>query len=118
MKDTYLSLAFVHGGTTQHSSLYTAMKVTTWGFGAKKKDLPVGSALHYVTQTLFRLSHKISIISISINMIRSVIRDLIRDPIRFDPGFVDADQNGCTVLFTRHQSNFVELFQYSDWLSR
>ena len=42
MKDTYLSLAFVHGGTTQHSSLYTAMKVTTWGFGAKKKRLPSG----------------------------------------------------------------------------
>ena len=28
-------------------------------------------------------------------------------------------QNGCTVLFTRHQStNFVELFRLSDWLSR
>ena len=37
MKDTYLSLAFVHGSTTQHSSLYTAVKVTTWGFGEKKK---------------------------------------------------------------------------------
>ena len=36
MKDTYLSVAFVHGSTTQHSSLYTAVKVTTWGFGAKK----------------------------------------------------------------------------------
>ena len=36
MKDTYLSLAFVHGSTTQHSSLYTAMKVTPWGFGEKK----------------------------------------------------------------------------------
>ena len=37
MKDTYLSPAFVHGSTTQHSSLNTAVKVTTWGFGAKKK---------------------------------------------------------------------------------
>ena len=57
MKDTYLSLAFVHGSTTQHSSLYTAVKVTTWGFGEKKKkkNLPVGSALHYVTQALFWL---------------------------------------------------------------
>ena len=57
MKDTYLSLAFVHGSTTQHSSLYTAVKVTTWGFGKKKKkkNLPVGSALHYVTQALFWL---------------------------------------------------------------
>ena len=36
MKDTYLSPAFVHGSTTQHSSLNTAVKVTTWGFGAKK----------------------------------------------------------------------------------
>ena len=57
MKDTYLSLAFVHGSTTQHSSLYTAVKVTTWGFGEKKKkkNLPVGSALPYVTQALFWL---------------------------------------------------------------
>ena len=54
MKDTYLSLAFVHGSTTQHSSLYTAVKV--WGFGTKKKkNLPLGSALHYVTQALFWL---------------------------------------------------------------
>ena len=29
MKDTYLSSAFVHGSTTQHSSLNTAVKVTT-----------------------------------------------------------------------------------------
>ena len=55
MKDTYLSPAFVHGSTTQHSSLYTAVKVTTWGFGTKKKNLPLGSALHYVTQALFWL---------------------------------------------------------------
>ena len=40
MKDTYLSVAFVHGSTTQHSSLYTAVKVTTWGFGTKKKKKP------------------------------------------------------------------------------
>lgn len=52
MKDTDLSLAFVHGSTTQHSSLNRAVKVTTWGF-ATKKNLPVRSALHYVTQTLF-----------------------------------------------------------------
>ena len=42
MKDTYLSLAFVHGSTTQHSSLYTAVKVTTWGFGKKRKKPPSG----------------------------------------------------------------------------
>ena len=36
MKDTYLSLAFVHGSTTQHSSLNRAVKVTTWGFATKK----------------------------------------------------------------------------------
>ena len=52
MKDTYLSPAFVHGSTTQHSSLNTAVKVTTWGFGAKK-NLPVRYVLHYATQTLF-----------------------------------------------------------------
>ena len=52
MKDTYLSPTFVHGSTTQHSSLYTAVKVTTWGFGAKK-NLQVWSVLHYAIQTLF-----------------------------------------------------------------
>lgn len=36
MKATYLSPAFVHGSTTQHSSLYTAVKVTTWVLGQKK----------------------------------------------------------------------------------
>ena len=41
MKDTDLSLAFVHGSTTQHSSLNTAVK----GFATKKN--------YYVTQTLF-----------------------------------------------------------------
>ena len=35
--DTYLSLAFVHGGTTQHSSTQPWKTVTTWGFWAKKK---------------------------------------------------------------------------------
>ena len=52
MKATYLSPAFVHGSTTQHSSLYIAVKVTTWGFGAKK-NLQVWSVLHYAIQTLF-----------------------------------------------------------------
>ena len=42
----------------------TAVKVTTWGFGAKK--IPVGPALHYVTQTLlwryFRFSFLFSVL--------------------------------------------------------
>ena len=52
--DTYLSLAFVHGGTTQHSSTQPWKTATTWGFWAKK-TLQVGPALHYVTETLFWL---------------------------------------------------------------
>ena len=36
--DTYLSLAFVHGGTTQHSSTQPWKTVTTWGFWAKKNS--------------------------------------------------------------------------------
>ena len=60
MKDTYLSLAFVHGSTTQHSSLYTAVKVTTWGFGTKKKTSQWG--LHSITsrRLYFGFARKIS----------------------------------------------------------
>ena len=36
--DTYLSLAFVHGGTTQHSSTQPWKTATTWGFWAKKNS--------------------------------------------------------------------------------
>ena len=87
MKDTYLSLAFVHGSTTQHSSRYTAVKVTTWGFGTKKKkNLPLGSALHYVTQALFWLCTQNFECQLTwsdlCSVIRSVICHPIRDPIR------------------------------------
>ena len=61
MKDTYLSPAFVHGSTTQHSSLNTAVKVTTWGFGTKKKTSQWGlrsimsRRLYFACRTKFRL---------------------------------------------------------------
>ena len=86
----------------------TAVKVTTWGFGAKK--IPVGPALHYVTQTLlwryFRFSFLFSVLLFykrfddllfffSIldpipypnreaigDPVRNQVRDPIRDPVR------------------------------------
>ena len=75
MTDTYRSLAFVHGGTTQHYSLYTAVKVTTWGFRGKKNL--VGSPLHCVSRLYCACHAKFRI---SINMIRSMIRNPIRGP--------------------------------------
>ena len=45
-----LSLAFVPWWRYT-TLLDTAVKVTTWGFWVQKKKFPVGSALHYVTQT-------------------------------------------------------------------
>ena len=119
MKDTYLSLAFVHGSTTQHSSLYTAVKVTTWGFGKKKKkNLPVGSALHYVTQALFWFLH--AKFRVSINMIRSMLCDPIRDPIRdlFQVFSTLSNMSAQSYSQGINQKNFVGPFRYSDWLSR
>ena len=93
----------------------TAVKVTTWGFGAKK--IPVGPALHYVTQTLlwryFRFSFLFSkrfdvlfsrlfffrfliqsviqshIQTVKRSVIRSVTRSVIRSVIRSGPDFID-----------------------------
>ena len=46
----YVPLAYLLLWQHYTTILDTAVKVTTWGFGAKK--IPVGPALHYVTQTL------------------------------------------------------------------
>ena len=90
MKDTYLSPAFVHGSTTQHSSLNTAVKVTTWGFGAKKKPPSAVWTPLYHTDLILALHAKFWV---SINLIQSVLCDPIRnlwsDPWS-DPGFFDA----------------------------
>ena len=94
MKDTYLSVAFVHGSTTQHSSLYTAVKVTTWGLGTKKK--PPSGVCTPLSHAGFILALHAKF-RVSINMIRSVlcdpIRDLSSDPWSDSwsvPGFFDA----------------------------
>ena len=76
MKATYLSPAFVHGSTTQHSSLYTAVKVTTWGFGAKKKPPSVVCAPLCNSDFILALHAKFRV---SINLIQSVLCDPIRD---------------------------------------
>ena len=47
------------------------------GFLAKKKKLPGGLTLYFVTQTLFWLVARL----ILFYMIRSMIRDPVRDPI-------------------------------------
>ena len=113
MKDTYLSLAFVHGSTTQHSSLYTAVKVTTWGFGTKKKNLPLGSALHYVTQALFWLCTQNFECQLTwsdlCSVIRSVICHPIRDPIR------DLFQVFSTLSMGRHGKNIshIKIFRHT-----
>ena len=60
MEDTYLSPTFVHGSTTQHSSLYTAVKVTTWGFGAKKKTSQCGLCSIMPRRLHFGVARKIS----------------------------------------------------------
>ena len=78
MKDTYLSVAFVHGSTTQHSSLYTAVKVTTWGFGTKKKKKPPIGVCTPLCHADFILALHTKF-RVSINMIRSVLCDPIRD---------------------------------------
>ena len=46
----YVPLAYLLLWRRYTTILDTAVKGTTWGFGAKK--IPVGPALHYVTQTL------------------------------------------------------------------
>ena len=46
----------IHTSGLHHTTLLdTAVKVTTWGFGAKKKRLLEGLTLYFVTQTLFWL---------------------------------------------------------------
>ena len=60
MKDTDLSLAFVHGSTTQHSSLNTAVKVTTWGFATKKKTSQCGLRSIMPRRLYFGVARKIS----------------------------------------------------------
>ena len=77
MKDTYLSLAFVHGSTAQPSSLYTAVKVATWAgvLGQKKPPSAVCAPLCHAGFIL-ALHAKFRV---SINMIRSVLCDPIRD---------------------------------------
>ena len=114
MKDTYLSPAFVHGSTTQHSSLNTAVKVTTWGFGAKK-NLPVRSVLHYATQTLFWLCTQNFECQLTWSNLCSVIYDPIRDPIQIFStlGNMSAQSHSQGI----NQQNFVGPFRYSDWLS-
>ena len=119
MKDTYLSPTFVHGSTTQHSSLYTAVKVTTWGFGTKKKNLPLGSALHYVTQALFWLCTQNFECQLTWSDLCSVIRSVIYDPIR-DPIQVFSTLSNMSAQSHSqgiNQQNFVGPFRYSDWLS-
>ena len=118
MKDTYLSLAFVHGSTTQHSSLNTAVKVTTWGFGAKK-NLPVRSVLHYATQTLFWRCTQNFECQLTWSDLCSVIRFVIYDPIR-DPIQVFSTLSNMSAQSHSqgiNQQNFVGPFRYSDWLS-
>ena len=119
MKDTYLSPAFVHGSTTQHSSLYTAVKVTTWGFGAKKKNLPVRSVLHYATQTSFWRCTQNFECQLTWSNLCSVIRSVIYDPIR-DPIQVFSTLSNMSAQSHSqgiNQQNFVGPFRYSDWLS-
>ena len=96
MKDTYLSPAFVHGSTTQHSSLNTAVKVTTWGFGAKKKPPSAVCAPLCHADFILALHAKFRV---SINLIRSVLCDPIRDPIQV----FSTLSNMSAVSFTRHQ---------------
>ena len=116
MKDTYLSLAFVHGSTTQHSSLYTAMKVTPWGFGEKKPPSGVCTPLCHAGFIL-ALHAKFRV---SINMIRSVLYDPIRDPIRdlFQVFSTFSNMSAQSYSQGINQKNFVGPFRYSHWLSR
>ena len=79
MKDTDLSLAFFHGSTTQHSSLNTAVKVTTWGFATKKKPPSAVCAPLCHADFILALHAKFRV---SINLIRFVLCDPIRDPIQ------------------------------------
>ena len=87
--DTYLSLAFVHGGTTQHSSTQPWKTVTTWGFWAKKKKLSKWGLRSIMSRKLyFGLSHKISNFMWHDPIhepIHDLIRDLVRNPIQSDP---------------------------------
>ena len=117
MKDTYLSLAFVHGSTTQHSSLYTAVKVTTWGFGTKRK--PPSAVCTPLRHAGFILALHAKFRG-SINMIRSVLCDPIRDPIRDLFQVFSTLSNMSAQSYSRgiNQKNFVGPSRYSDWLSR
>lgn len=54
LKKWYLPLSFLCSWLHYKTLHDAAMKVTTWGFGAKK--VPNGLAHHYVTQTLFILA--------------------------------------------------------------
>ena len=120
MKDTYLSLAFVHGSTTQHSSLYTAVKVTTWGFGEKKKKKkPPSGVCTPLCHAGFILALHAKF-RVSINMIRSVLCDLIRDPIRdlLQVFWTLSNMSAQSYSQGINQKNLVGPFRYSDWLSR
>ena len=90
--DTYLSLAFVHGGTTQHSSTQPWKTVTTWGFWAKKNS-PSGACAPLCHGNFILACRKKFIIlcdmvrSMSRSMIWSVIWSVFRsgpysDPVR------------------------------------
>ena len=118
MKDTYLSPAFVHGSTTQHSSLNTAVKVTTWGFGTKKKKPPIGVCTPLRHAGFILALH--AKFRVSINMIRSVLCDPIRDPIRdlFQVFSTLSNMSAQSYSQGINQKNFVGPFRYSDWLSR
>ena len=78
----HFSLAFVHGGTTQHSLtlLDTAVKDSDYmGFWGKKKKTPSG-ACATLCHANFILACRTKFL-ILFDMIRSMIRDPIRDPI-------------------------------------
>ena len=114
MKDTYLSPAFVHGSTTQHSSLNTAVKVTTWGFGTKKKKPPIGVCTPLRHAGFILALH--AKFRVSINMIRSVLCDPIRD--LFQVFSTLSNMSAQSYSQGINQKNFVGPFRYSDWLSR
>ena len=112
MKDTYLPLAFVHGSTTQHSSLNTAVKVTTWGFAAKKKPPSAVCAPLCHADFILALHAKFRV---SINLIRFVLCDPIRDPIQVFSTLSNMSAQSHSQGI--NQQNFVGPFRYSDWLS-